>query len=157
MARGKPLDDDTRSKLIVGLQAGRKPGDLAAEFNVPSRTVYALRKLYVTHDGILQPPVEVEKFAQVGKLQTVGDSAAPPLMQVFVSQGIEGMIEMFKLAADPNYLRKYPPSQIALLMNATGNVLARVVEATAGAPGSEAEANPPRGSVQHEDTAAGRS
>jgi hypothetical protein len=114
MARGKPHSEELRAAAVAQFLAGASPLAVAAALNLPTRTAYDWYNELSVEEAALCTLVREERRAN--------------LLDGYLAANLNALTVQAGVAADENYLKRFPPQQLAILHGVMADKAARIVE-----------------------------
>lgn len=119
MARGAAHSDETNAAVIAALLAGQGVSEVARDYKLPKSTVSRIKS------GL-----------SAGQLEQVGTEKAEKiegLLVGYLEAILTALTAQAEVAGDKDYLKKYPPTQLATLHGVMADKAVRLLEASSQA------------------------
>lgn len=139
MARGVAHSEETKAAVQAALLAGEAPADVAARFGLDKGTISRWKAQI--------PPAQLQQVATKKETDLEG------LLVGYLTANFHALTAQATVATDEDYLRKYPPQQLAVLHGVMADKAARIAAILTGAAGrnegsEEASEAPPASGAQ---------
>lgn len=123
MARGKAHSEETKAAVMAALLAGQSVCGVAKQYKIPKSVVSGWKS-----------SLPDEQFEQV---RTQKGERIEALLFGYLAANLTALEAQARVATDEQYLRKFPPQQLAVLHGVMADKGIRILEAIAAANGDE--------------------
>lgn len=128
MARGVPHSDETKAAVMAALISGQGVNEVAREYKLDSGLVSRWKQGLST--------AELQQVAVENSRRIEG------LLLGYLEANLAALKAQSTLAGDVNYLKQFPPQQLAVLHGVMADKAVRLIEAASAATDAPAQGDP---------------